>query len=476
MKMRIKYVIGLALLVLALSLSINATAHQPIHIDGNADFASQAAANGWPGDGSQKNPYIIQNYEINALSDDGIRIENTSVYFIIRNCSIYNGDIGIYLKNVTNGIVENVNCYENLAGIGFNNSIGDQIRNSNFYENHYYGINLYSSIENSIYNCNVFGNDDYGIALDNSSENIIRNCKIYENGDGIILWFSNNNMIENCSSFSHYYSRGFYAFHSSENIIKSSSFYDNLIGLHISYLSDKNNISCCEFFSNQENDVNFTENKNELYECSFSSSFPTNLTVEAYSGNLTLKGVERAPSDPYGWKNIGKYIEAKGEEWANISIYYEDDKYEDYFEMLKYDGKEWLRQGWYKEKGINKQANYVWANITSFSIFAPMQELPPLEVKITKPGNYLYIIDREIIPLAMPFIIGKITIEATVNSTIEIAKVEFYIDGVLRFTDTTEPYSLLWSDFSFGSHAIKVIAYDDIEQKAEDGIRATKIF
>ncbi|MBC7080844.1 MAG: right-handed parallel beta-helix repeat-containing protein [Thermoplasmatales archaeon] len=474
--MKANYMIVFGLLVLGVALAINAIAHSPIHINGNEDFASQAIQNGWPGNGSPGNPYIIRNYEINALSEDGIRIENTNVYFMIRNCKIYNGKRGIYFKNVTNGIVENVDCYENLEGIAFNGSTNNQIRNSNFYNNHYGGIYFYYSTGNSISDCNSYKNDGYGIGLDNSQNNIIRNCNIYENSNGIILYSSNKNTIENCNSFNHYYYKAFYAFRSKENIIKACSFYNNSAGIHL-YLSDKNSINNCNFFSNQENDLIFAEsNNNDLQRCKFSSIFPTNLTINSYSGNLTIKGITTSPPDPEGWRNIGKYIEAKGERWANISIYYEDEKYEDYLEMLKYDGKEWLKNGWYKEKGINKQANYVWANITSFSIFAPMQELLPLEVRILKPGNALYIMDREIIPLPEPFIIGEFTVEATANSSIGIAKVEFYIDGVLKFNDTSEPYSWIWSDFSFANHEIKVVAWDNIGQNKTDKIRAYKIF
>ncbi|MEM3493743.1 MAG: DUF835 domain-containing protein, partial [Thermoplasmata archaeon] len=71
------------------------TLHLPIHINGNADFLVQALANGWPGDGTQGNPYIIDGYEIDggqapALGMYGIWIENTNVYFVIRNCTVYN--------------------------------------------------------------------------------------------------------------------------------------------------------------------------------------------------------------------------------------------------------------------------------------------------------------------------------------------------------------------------------------------------
>jgi hypothetical protein len=37
-----------------------------IRIDSNQDFADQASLNGWSGDGSAGDPYIIENLEIDA--------------------------------------------------------------------------------------------------------------------------------------------------------------------------------------------------------------------------------------------------------------------------------------------------------------------------------------------------------------------------------------------------------------------------
>ena len=89
-------------------------------------------------------------------------------------------------------------------------------------------------------------------------------------------------------------------------------------------------------------------------------------------------------------------------------------------------------------------------------------------VSIERPSNYLYILDKEIFPLKMPVIIGKITVTADAFDEDGISKVEFYIDDVLRFTDHNEPYSWLWSEFAIGWHEIKVIAYDMKGNKATD--------
>lgn len=68
------------------------------------------------------------------------------------------------------------------------------------------------------------------------------------------------------------------------------------------------------------------------------------------------------------------------------------------------------------------------------------------------------------------------TVSGTSNVTADadddngVSKVEFYIDGTLKSTDTSFPYSWSWdtTQESNGSHEIKVIAYDTINRTAAD--------
>jgi hypothetical protein len=57
---------------------------------------------------------------------------------------------------------------------------------------------------------------------------------------------------------------------------------------------------------------------------------------------------------------------------------------------------------------------------------------------------------------------GAISFSLSATSTLPITKVEFYIDNVLKSTDTTYPYSYFWNTRSFttGNHTLKAIAYD----------------
>ena len=63
------------------------TPHAPIRIDSNADFPGIASA----GDGSVGNPWVIENWDINGTGVGYcIYVGNTTEYFEVRNCSLYN--------------------------------------------------------------------------------------------------------------------------------------------------------------------------------------------------------------------------------------------------------------------------------------------------------------------------------------------------------------------------------------------------
>ncbi|UCG03403.1 MAG: hypothetical protein JSW11_05305 [Candidatus Heimdallarchaeota archaeon] len=85
--------------------------HNPILIDGNADFIEKAALEGWDlggtQDGTASKPYIISDLSITGSSDqDLISISNSDVYFKILNNTISGGDNGISLYNTSNCNIE----------------------------------------------------------------------------------------------------------------------------------------------------------------------------------------------------------------------------------------------------------------------------------------------------------------------------------------------------------------------------------
>jgi parallel beta-helix repeat protein len=81
--------------------------HNPITIYGNNNFSRRAGLEGWPGDGTEINPYIIEGINFTSSSDKRfesfLSIINTSVHFIVRNCIFRDGGWGISLFGVNNG-------------------------------------------------------------------------------------------------------------------------------------------------------------------------------------------------------------------------------------------------------------------------------------------------------------------------------------------------------------------------------------
>ena len=97
-----------------------------------------------------------------------------------------------------------------------------------------------------------------------------------------------------------------------------------------------------------------------------------------------------------------------------------------------------------------------------------------LTINIIKPKeNYLYVFNRPIMPIGETIIIGGITIETNVYSSEGMDKVEFYIDDVLKNTDSESPYKWTWNEFATGKHEIMVKAYDNGGNKAEDKMNVT---
>jgi len=78
-----------------------------IDISGNDDFADQAIANSWDGNGSASTPYIIEGLNITVTVISPIQIVNTTVHFEVRGCLAVGGPTGILLQNVTNAKVWN---------------------------------------------------------------------------------------------------------------------------------------------------------------------------------------------------------------------------------------------------------------------------------------------------------------------------------------------------------------------------------
>ncbi len=138
------------------------TTQQPIKINDNSEMVRIAEDQGWAGNGSAENPYIISGYTINAAGYGyGIFIGNTTLHFVIENCSVsnasfmswpYSGGSGIMLYNVENGTVKNVTSEHNSAyGIWIDMGRNNTLIDNSVKDNGNYGVLVSYSYNNSIY-------------------------------------------------------------------------------------------------------------------------------------------------------------------------------------------------------------------------------------------------------------------------------------------------------------------------------------
>ena len=65
---------------------------------------------------------------------------------------------------------------------------------------------------------------------------------------------------------------------------------------------------------------------------------------------------------------------------------------------------------------------------------------------------------------------GNVSVSASASDNVRVARVSFYIDGVLYKTDTSAPYSASWQSrkWSNGSHTITARASDAAGNLSED--------
>jgi len=129
--------------------------HSRISISSDGDFALQAASEGWAGNGTESDPYIIEGYIISS-DQSCIRITGTYVHFVIRDCileTISGGwDFGISLSHAHDGVVDSCLIRGKYIGIA-----AWTVYDCTFVNNTIYDTDIALNID-SCRNCTVDGN------------------------------------------------------------------------------------------------------------------------------------------------------------------------------------------------------------------------------------------------------------------------------------------------------------------------------
>jgi len=256
--------------------------HDPILIDGDAGFTS---ANGvTSGSGTVKDPYIIEGWNIDASSANGIGVRNTSSHFTIRNCYVHDGSNknkhGIYFETVENWKIDDVTSINNFHGIFLVYSSGGVVDNCTsennlgkgiwlWYsqnntvincvtrKNHFEDIHLWHSDNNIVENC-VLEGYDHGITIDSAENNTVTNCSVENNNFGIYFNLASGNVVTNCIVRGNNF--GIAVVSSNNNVIARSIIENNNLGYTIHDNSENNHIYHNDFVNNVQIGLDYCTN------------------------------------------------------------------------------------------------------------------------------------------------------------------------------------------------------------------------
>lgn len=163
--------------------------HAPISITGNDDFEAQ----GWLGNGTPGNPYIIEGLNITA-DTTCVSITGTTAYFEIKNCLIValrsKYHTSIYFDRAPHGTIQNCIIDANYTGVSLVDSSICTLSNNTISSFHY-GIRLYASTS-CILTKNRITSEEIGLSVYLADNSIFVNNTIKCKISGIGFWLGNS--------------------------------------------------------------------------------------------------------------------------------------------------------------------------------------------------------------------------------------------------------------------------------------------
>ncbi len=285
----------------------------------------------------------IINTNVSDSTNYGIKIEADDV--ILTNNLVENSNNALYLIDSDNSTIENNTVSSNTIGIWLD-SASDQntVDNNNFLSNTY-GIYTRTSSNNDIKN-NDMNSSTYGIWVTQTSQN--------------------NNFTDNVIAFN---TQGIRVASSSNNYLRNV-FDSNVRGIH--FLSSSNS---------NFTDLNFTNSTEyTIYHNGTSlNNIFTNINLNGT--NMSFTGYEYTINEVYDVdtpvkkNNVSSYINVTNiiaDSWLYLNLSYNETLVtergydENNLELWKYNESIWSRN---YTSGINIQENYMYNNITIFSIW-----------------------------------------------------------------------------------------------------------
>jgi hypothetical protein len=170
-------------------LSITGNAQQPsFTIDSDSELIQMALSNGWLGNGSEENPFVISNLTINTNgAANCVFIGNTTMHLIINDL-------------VVEGAINKDKLVAQGSGIALFNAMNVTVNNCSSMNNQGMGISVIGCQDILIKECLTSGNGRFGITIQNSINMSIIRCNVdSENSIGIDVYGVRHTIMENCS-------------------------------------------------------------------------------------------------------------------------------------------------------------------------------------------------------------------------------------------------------------------------------------
>ena len=179
----------------------NYTQHGPIVIQGDASLANLAASEGWPGNGSALNPYVIEGLEIQS-ADVCITISSVrEMHIFVRECLLWttSWQWGICLRILNSSNIEVNSCvaHTGLEGIIAFQSDNLVVKGCGVYDT-IFGIN--ASICNNVWieDC-IALNCTFGVTFCAGFQVNVLGTWVFNSLVGIMSQSSNNTDVWNCT-------------------------------------------------------------------------------------------------------------------------------------------------------------------------------------------------------------------------------------------------------------------------------------
>jgi len=416
-------------------------------------------------------------------------VQNSSLRNITltTNSQVYkNGAFeGDFIKNTTFDAFNLTKTISTTFLYSTNNTIQNSIIN-----NSNYGIQMYYSSSNNTIANNTISNllsSTYGIYLySGCNYNNIINNTIRKSGYGIIYILAvynniSNNIINNVAVDAIYLSSSNY------NTITNNIANNNGYSIYLSS-SSNNTLTNNTAINNTQWDFYSTSNSLNNIVTNLNISFVISFTSNA----IALKSATAPAPDPAGYTNISKYISVENTSaggWLFLNVSYDDAELdginESTLRIWKYNDSWYSCSDFASDCGVDTVNNVVYANITSFSIFAPLGQVaptpptPPTPPPTPPPENHP--------PEITEHRPESLELNANLTDTIKEIAIEFYVKAededddnlVVEFLEDGKKVrecsgkgiaecSFLFAANEPGSYAIKAIAKD--EKGASDSV------